>query len=101
MRQYFFEDEKNGTPFRRDKRALVYQRAKMRARQAPFGTQYDVYARRLRVARPFAGGPRSRSRSDFRVTIGGADCTQPYDASHPQHLGDELRRAVAPTRSGR
>jgi hypothetical protein len=28
MRQYFFEDEKSGTPFARDKRALVYQRAK-------------------------------------------------------------------------
>ena len=28
MRQYFFEDEKHGTPFSRDKRAIVYQRAK-------------------------------------------------------------------------
>jgi hypothetical protein len=29
MRQYFFEGEKDGAPFSRDKRALVYQRAKM------------------------------------------------------------------------
>src|SRR3954469_17801305 len=28
MRQYFFEDEKHGTPFSRDRRAVVYQRAK-------------------------------------------------------------------------
>lgn len=28
MRQYFFEDDKNGLPFPRDKRAIVYQRAK-------------------------------------------------------------------------
>jgi hypothetical protein len=26
MRQYFFEDEKHGTPFSRDTRAVVYQR---------------------------------------------------------------------------
>jgi uncharacterized membrane protein len=29
MRQYFFESEKDGMPFSRDVRALVYQRAKM------------------------------------------------------------------------
>jgi hypothetical protein len=28
MRQYFFEGDKDGTPFPRDKRAIVYQRAK-------------------------------------------------------------------------
>src|SRR5229473_4058046 len=44
MRQYFFEGEKDGTPFSRDKRAVVYQRAKMVLDKRPFGTQYDVYA---------------------------------------------------------
>jgi hypothetical protein len=29
MRQYFFESEKDGMPFSRDIRALVYQRAKL------------------------------------------------------------------------
>ncbi|WP_149535300.1 FMN-binding glutamate synthase family protein [Siccirubricoccus phaeus] len=43
MRQYFFEDEKTGTPFSRDKRAVVYQRAKKQLDKRPFGTQYDVY----------------------------------------------------------
>ncbi|MDZ7905789.1 MAG: FMN-binding glutamate synthase family protein, partial [Cypionkella sp.] len=28
MRQYFFEGDKDGAPFPRDKRAIVYQRAK-------------------------------------------------------------------------
>ena len=28
LRQYFFENEKDGMPFPRDKRAIVYQRAK-------------------------------------------------------------------------
>ena len=45
MRQYFFEGEKDGTPFPRDKRAIVYQRAKMQLDKRPFGTQLEVYDR--------------------------------------------------------
>jgi len=80
MRQYFFEGEKDGMPFSRDKRAVVYQRAKMVLDKRPFGTQYDVYAdgfewvRHSMVPRPHAIEP-------FRITIGGPDCTKPYDAS--------------------
>ena len=37
MRQYFFEGEKEGAPFSRDKRAVVYQRAKMVPDKRPFG----------------------------------------------------------------
>src|SRR6202030_4809902 len=44
MRQYFFESEKDGLPFSRDKRAVIYQRAKMALDKRPFGTQYEVYA---------------------------------------------------------
>ena len=43
MRQYFFESEKDGMPFSRDIRAVVYQRAKMELDKRPFGTQEDVY----------------------------------------------------------
>ncbi|HET7886467.1 MAG TPA: FMN-binding glutamate synthase family protein, partial [Bradyrhizobium sp.] len=43
MRQYFFESEKDGMPFSRDTRAVVYQRAKMVLDKRPFGTQEDVY----------------------------------------------------------
>ena len=44
IRQYFLEIEKDGTPFSRDKRAIVYQRAKQALDKRPFGTQNDVYA---------------------------------------------------------
>jgi glutamate synthase domain-containing protein 2 len=44
IRQYFLESEKDGTPFSRDKRALVYQRAKQALDKRPFGTQNDVYS---------------------------------------------------------
>ena len=43
MRQYFFEGDKDGAPFARDKRAIVYQRAKKELDKRPFGTQLDVY----------------------------------------------------------
>ncbi|TXI01213.1 MAG: FMN-binding glutamate synthase family protein [Pseudorhodobacter sp.] len=43
MRQYFFEGEKDGAPFPRDKRAIVYQRAKKELDKRPFGTMFDVY----------------------------------------------------------
>ena len=43
IRQYFFEDDKSGMPFPRDKRAIVYQRAKHQLDKRPFGTHYNVY----------------------------------------------------------
>ena len=44
IRQYFLESDKDGAPFPRDKRAIVYQRAKQELDKRPFGTRYDVYA---------------------------------------------------------
>ena len=43
LRQYFFESEKDGLPFSRDERAIVYQRAKLQLDVRPFGTTYNVY----------------------------------------------------------
>ena len=63
MRQYFFEGEKDGAPFSRDKRAVVYQRAKMVLDKRPFGTQYDVYARRIRMGAAFDGAAAARDRA--------------------------------------
>src|SRR4029077_679589 len=80
MRQYFFEDEKDGRPFSRDKRAVVYQRAKMVLDKRPFGTQYDVYAQGFEWVR-HSIMPRSLAAAPFRVWIGGPDCLRPYNAS--------------------
>ena len=80
MRQYFFEADKDGTPFPRDKRAIVYQRAKRELDKRPFGTQYDVYESRYEwLAHSIT--PSMPSRDLFRVTIGGARCALPYSAS--------------------
>jgi glutamate synthase domain-containing protein 2 len=80
MRQYFFENEKEGRPFSRDKRAVAYQRAKMVLDKRPFGTQYDVYAQGFEWVR-HSIMPRPLGTAPFRVRIGGPDCPGPYDAS--------------------
>jgi glutamate synthase domain-containing protein 2 len=80
MRQYFFEDEKHGMPFGRDKRAIVYQRAKMQLDKRPFGTTYDVYADGFEWMN-HSLAPKPLAPSDFRVRVGGPDCVHPYVAS--------------------
>src|SRR5215471_19168444 len=80
MRQYFFEGEKDGSPFSRDKRAIVYQRAKRALDKRPFGTQYNVYEEGYERVR-HSMAPRPLATAPFRITIGGPDCTQPYSAS--------------------
>src|SRR5215813_8027198 len=80
MRQYFFESEKDGMPFSRDTRAVVYQRAKMVLDKRPFGTQEDVYREGYEWMH-HSVSPKTNSGEKFRITIGGPDCTKPYSAS--------------------
>lgn len=80
MRQYFFESEKDGMPFSRDTRALVYQRAKMVLDKRPFGTQRDVYEEGYEWMH-HSMAPKPHAEEHFRVTIGGPDCARPYSAS--------------------
>jgi glutamate synthase domain-containing protein 2 len=80
IRQYFLESEKDGTPFSRDKRAIVYQRAKHALDKRPFGTQNDVYADGFEwLHHSIAARPPAKE--SFRVTIGGPQCAKPYSAS--------------------
>src|SRR4029077_11146476 len=81
MRQYFFESEKDGMPFSRDTRALVYQRAKMVLDKRPFGTQEDVYKEGYEWMHHSMSPKAHVGGGEFRVTIGGPDCTRPYSAS--------------------
>ncbi len=80
MRQYFFEADKDGTPFPRDKRAIIYQRAKRELDKRPFGTQYDVYETRYEWLQ-HSLAPKPPAKEAFRVLIGGPDCSKPYSAS--------------------
>ena len=80
IRQYFLESEKDGTPFSRDKRAIVYQRAKQALDKRPFGTQNDVYASGFEWLN-HSVAPRPIVKEPFRVMIGGPACGKPYSAS--------------------
>jgi len=80
IRQYFLESEKDGTPFSRDKRAIVYQRAKRALDKRPFGTQNDVYASGFEWL-DHSMAPRPVIKEPFRIAIGGPDCEKPYSAS--------------------
>ena len=79
IRQYFFEDDKSGTPFSRDKRALVYQRAKMELDKRPFGTELDVYSEGFEFLR-HSIAPKPVQGEPFRIKIG-ETCARPYSAS--------------------
>jgi len=80
IRQYFLETDTEQTPFSRAQRSIAYQRAKGVLDKRPLGTQLDVYATghewiNHSIAAAEVANP------DFRVRIGGPDCTQPYEAS--------------------
>ena len=80
IRQYLIESDDDEVPFSRATRTIVYQRAKDIEDAKPFGT-------RMRVSESgyqwitHSVKPRHIENSDFRVEIGGPDCTQPYSAS--------------------
>ncbi|MFO0595879.1 MAG: FMN-binding glutamate synthase family protein [Myxococcaceae bacterium] len=80
INQYFVESNTDGTPFNRDVRSLVYQRAKLEPDTVPFGTKLDVnqvgYEWVNHSLAPHHVDPKS-----LRVTVGGPQCTKPYSAS--------------------
>jgi glutamate synthase domain-containing protein 2 len=80
IRQYLFESETDGTPFSRDRRALVYQRAKMQLDKRPFGTQLAVYSDGFEWML-HSLCPRPQAKAPFRIEIGGLECGKPYSAS--------------------
>ncbi len=80
IRQYFIEDDKNELPFSRAKRSLVYQRAKNVIDKRPFGTQYDVYGNNYEWIN-HSMSPITLKEHNFRITVGGPDCRQPYSLS--------------------
>ncbi|MFZ0423371.1 MAG: FMN-binding glutamate synthase family protein [Xanthobacteraceae bacterium] len=80
IRQYFLESEKDGTPFSRDQRAIVYQRAKHALDKRPFGTQNDVYSSGYEWLH-HSIAPKPPAHEPFRILVGGSDCAKPYSAS--------------------
>ena len=80
IRQYFLESETEASPFSRAQRTLVYSRAKGASDKRPFGTQLDVRAIGYEWIN-HSIAPSELAGHDFRVQVGGKDCTQPYNIS--------------------
>ena len=80
IRQYFLESETEAAPFSRAQRTLVYSRAKGQSDKRPFGTQLDTRAIGYEWIN-HSITPSVLQNHDFRVTVGGAACTQPYSMS--------------------
>jgi glutamate synthase domain-containing protein 2 len=80
IRQYFIQSDTDEVPFSRAQRALVYQRSKGEMDVVPFGTEHNVYD----VSYEWINHsivPSFIESHDFRIPVGGADVTKPYDAS--------------------
>ncbi len=80
LRQYFFESNLSGTPFSREQRTLVYERAKDQEAKLPFGTELDPYAEDYGWVN-HSVAPKPPAEQAYRVSVGGPDCGRPYSAS--------------------
>ncbi|MBJ7338984.1 FMN-binding glutamate synthase family protein [Mycolicibacterium sp.] len=78
IRQYFIESNTEATPFDRETRDLVYERAKGTKGDEPFGTERDVNAIGYEFLRHSIRAHVADT-LDPRVRLGGPDCAQPYD----------------------
>ncbi len=80
IRQYLIESDQDEEPFSRDKRSIIYQRAKGVEDKRPFGTRQRVYDSGYEWL-THSVVPKHIADHDFRVRIGGKACKAPYDAS--------------------
>lgn len=80
IQQYFVESDTNGLPVNREFRALVYQRAKGQLDTRPFGSLFDVYRNGYEWVN-HSLAPKPVQEKAQKISFGGTDCRQPYDAS--------------------
>jgi glutamate synthase domain-containing protein 2 len=81
IQQYFIEHDTNGTPYNREKRSDVYQKAKGEINTTPFGTQLDVYEKGYEFIKHSMYPIDIKLVKEPRVTIGSNLCKRPYSAS--------------------
>ncbi|MCB2068048.1 MAG: FMN-binding glutamate synthase family protein, partial [Erythrobacter sp.] len=77
---YVIEDDLDGRPFSHQERALVYARAKGELDVHPMGTELDVYSDEYEwLSHSIA--PREEAPEEWRLDIGGKDCSRPYSSA--------------------
>jgi glutamate synthase domain-containing protein 2 len=80
LRQYVVEADTEEVPYSHAQRSLVYQRSKNVEDKRPFGTELDLYAEQYEWIN-HSMAPAKIDSHDFRISVGGDQCTQPYSAS--------------------
>ena len=80
LRQYVVEGDNDEVPFSHDQRSIVYQRAKQAQETRPFGSELNLYAGSYEWIN-HSVLPAEIDDHDFRVPVGGAQCSKPYSAS--------------------
>ena len=80
IHQYLIESDLDGRPIPRERRSIVYERAKGTLDTLPYGTRWNVYQagyewinHSMLAKRPTELNP--------RITVGTEQCSQPYSAS--------------------
>ena len=81
IQQYFIEDDLNGKPISREKRSVVYQRAKLEKDTIPFGTQHNVYEKGYEFVKHSLFPKDHHHIKGDRVLFGSDKCTQKYKGS--------------------
>ncbi len=83
LHQYVVESNKDGRPFNRDQRSLMYQRAKNVEDKKPFGTELNVYAPGYTwLTHSLAPAPIDDDPvAALRFQLGGPECSHPISAS--------------------
>ena len=80
LRQYVVESDTDEVPFSHAQRGIVKHRSLNAADVRPFGSLLDMYAERFEWLN-HSLAPTVLDSADFRITIGGPQCTRPYSAS--------------------
>lgn len=78
VQQYFIERNFDGRPYDRDVRSVIYERAKGIHGEKPFGTELDVNAIGYEYL-VHSVAPVPVPAAPLKVSVGGPDCTRPYD----------------------
>ena len=77
LRQYFVESDQEENPYSRERRAVIYQRAKDVLATMPFGTKHDVYGVGYTwIAHSLQ--PKHPPESAGRIMVGEGRCAQPW-----------------------
>ena len=80
IHQYFIEGPHDGSPYSREQRLIITDRALGKAATMPFGTQYNLMSNGIEFAH-HSLEPVNVDEEVFRIKVGGAACRQPYLAS--------------------